>query len=120
METILRPGLPNSTHSAIELAKPDSFSRTESANELKRQLVGPPMMELRVNGAFDIALAVVSQRVNVLQHGDGWIQYETETPDSTNPLLVKALAEANVDVITLSEKERSLESVYLQAVGGVE
>ncbi|MBN1179608.1 MAG: ABC transporter ATP-binding protein [Anaerolineae bacterium] len=90
-----------------------------TSGELKRQLVGPPVMELRVNGAFETALSLVSQRVQVVEHGYGWIRYETETPESTNPHLVWALAQANVDVITLSERERSLESVYLQAVGGV-
>jgi ABC-2 type transport system ATP-binding protein len=88
-------------------------------SELKRTLVGPPTMELQVNGSFEKALEVVSNMTTVLQQGNGRIQYETDAPDVTNPRLLKALTGAGVDVITLSRKEQSLESVYLQAVGGV-
>jgi ABC-2 type transport system ATP-binding protein len=85
--------------------------------ELKRQLLGPPVMELRLNGSSAHAPQTVSRFARVLEQGEGWVRYETETPQSTNPRLLRALTEAGVEVVTLSQVEQSLEAVYLQAVG---
>jgi len=86
--------------------------------QLKRQLVGPPLMELRINGRADVALSLVRGLARVVDRGDGWIRYETETPETTNPRLLRALIEAGVDVVALNERERSLETVYLRVVEG--
>lgn len=86
-----------------------------SAN-LKRQIIGPPIMELRLNGGSAEAVPIVLRFADVLEHHPGRIQYQTGTPESTNPLILRALMEAGIDVVTLTEQERSLESVYLRAV----
>lgn len=86
-------------------------------SQLKRQLLGPPVMELKLAGPSEKALPVVSRFARPLSQEDGRIHYETKSPETINPQLVRALAEAGIDVVTLSKKERSLESVYLQVVG---
>jgi hypothetical protein len=45
------------------------------------------------------------------------LRFETEDPGESNPLFLRALGGAGIDVVTLSEVERSLEDVYLQVVG---
>jgi ABC-2 type transport system ATP-binding protein len=85
--------------------------------ELKRELIGAPVMELRLNGAVEASLPIVSRFGRIVEQGPARVRYETECPQTTNPRLLRALAEAGLEVVTLSELERSLESVYLRAVG---
>jgi ABC-2 type transport system ATP-binding protein len=85
-------------------------------SELKQRLVGPPVMELRLNGPSERALPLVSALARVLDHGRGWIQYQTQAPESVNPRILRSLTGAGLEVITLSERQRSLEQVYLRAV----
>lgn len=84
--------------------------------QLKQQLLGPPMMELRLTDHCAAALPIVSRWVNVVEQGPGWIRYWTHSPETVNPVLLKSLAEAGVGVVTLSEVPRSLEAVYLRVV----
>lgn len=86
--------------------------------ELKQQLLGPPLMEIRVvvtpqNGMREI----LDRYVTVAETGEGWARYRTADPATTNPALVRALADHGVGVVTLSEVPQRLESVYLRAVG---
>jgi ABC-2 type transport system ATP-binding protein len=85
--------------------------------ELKRQLIGPPMMELQLNTPVAEALPLIRSHTNVVDYGDGWIRYEAMTPETLNPRLLSALTNGGAEVITLSRQERSLERVYLRAVG---
>ena len=91
-----------------------------TAAELKSRLLGPPVMELRVRaGSVDLrdgVLSLVKQFVTVEGVGDGWVHYRTSDPAVVNPILLGALAEARVPVVTLSELPQSLESVYLQVI----
>jgi ABC-2 type transport system ATP-binding protein len=84
--------------------------------ELKRKLIGVPTMELRFNGGSESAAPIVARFAHVVEQGPAWVRYEAEQPEVVNPPMVKALTEAGVSVITLSEKNQSLESVYLKAV----
>ncbi len=87
-------------------------------SELKRELIGPPRMELRLNGHADRALPLVERFARVVEHEDGRILYETPTPEATNPQVVRALTDAGIGVVTLAPQEQSLESVYLSVVEG--
>jgi hypothetical protein len=53
-----------------------------------------------------------------IEMGETWLRYRVSHPDRVNPKVLHAMAQAGVQVITLSEVERSLEDVYLQVVGG--
>ena len=84
--------------------------------ELKRELLGPPVMELRLAEARDGALSLVSRFVEPLAFGPDWIRYETSQPETVNPLILRALTGAGIGVVTLGELPRSLEAVYLRVV----
>lgn len=88
-----------------------------TATELKKRLLGPPMMELRYlveprDGVRD----VLDRFVRVETVGEGWARFRAPDPAATNPQLIRALSERGIDVVTLSEVPQSLESVYLRAV----
>jgi len=75
------------------------------SSELKQQLLGP--------GEYRITL---KDDLDIFNRGPDWLQYRTDVPREVNPMILKNLAAANIDVLKLEEIARSLESVYLQAV----
>jgi len=87
-----------------------------TADELKRRLLGLPLMELRLTGSVDGLEPRLRKLVEVEQVGKDWVRYRTETPRQSNPRLLRWLAEQGRDVVTLSEARQSLEQVYLQVV----
>jgi len=85
---------------------------------LKKDLLGPPLMELR----FTIApernkLTFLHQLVHVTEHDSSWLRYSTAEPERINPFIIQKLSEANLPVLSLSELPQSLEKVYLRVVG---
>ncbi len=84
--------------------------------DLKRQLLGPPLMELRVASSVDGARPLVARWAPVVEEGPNWIRYQAESPETVNPMIVRSLTEAGIPVVTLGEAPRSLEAVYLRVV----
>jgi ABC-2 type transport system ATP-binding protein len=83
---------------------------------LKAQLLGPPLLELRLAHSLDGYLPQVSDLVQVESSGPEWFRYRTSTPETTNPAVLGRLAGLDARVLTLSEVPRSLEDVYLRIV----
>ena len=84
--------------------------------ELKRSLLGDPVMELRLAGPLDGALKHLPPDLKTLAMGKNWLRYQVGQPEIVNPKVLQAMTDAGVKVITLSEIGRSLEDVYLQVV----
>ncbi len=84
--------------------------------ELRRRMLGPPLMELQVGRVVDGTAELVSDLAQVEETGDGWLRYSTLDPEETNPRVLRALAAHEVPVVTLSRVERTLEEVYLRVV----
>jgi len=84
--------------------------------ELKRELLGNPLLELRLGQPLDGLLPAIEDLVTIEEKGDTWVRYRAQEPDDTNPLLVRRLSEEGARIITLSEVRRSLEEVYLRIV----
>jgi ABC-2 type transport system ATP-binding protein len=89
-----------------------------SPRELKRKLLGDPVMELRLGGELDGVVKYLPDDLNIISSGENWIHYRVSDPELVNPIVIQAMAQAGMPVVTLSEIERSLEDVYLQVVGG--
>jgi ABC-2 type transport system ATP-binding protein len=87
-----------------------------TAASLKSQLLGPPLMELRLTASLDGLLPALVQQVQIVERGDMWVRYRSERPEVENPRLLRWLSDRNVNVLTLSEVPRSLEDVYLRVV----
>jgi ABC-2 type transport system ATP-binding protein len=88
-----------------------------SPRELKRKLLGDPIMELRLGGELDGVVKYLPEDLNIISSGKDWIHYRAAEPEVVNPRVVHSMAQAGMPVVTLSEVERSLEDVYLQVVG---
>ena len=84
--------------------------------QLKQQLLGDPLMEIRLAEPLNGLVGHLQDKVNVIAHGDTWVRYTTPNPAQFNPLLLAELTRQETPVITLSEVPRSLEEVYLRIV----
>jgi ABC-2 type transport system ATP-binding protein len=88
-----------------------------SPAQLKAQLLGRPLMEVRFVEPMNGTLEALLKQLEVESHGEAWLRYWTNNPANDNPRLLHWLSEQSVDVVTLSEVPRSLEEVYLRVVG---
>jgi ABC-2 type transport system ATP-binding protein len=86
-----------------------------SAAQLKRDLLGEPLMEVRLAGPLDGLLGRLGA-LDIAAHGPDWFRYRTTHPQTDNPALLKQLDALGAPVVTLSEVERRLEDVYLKIV----
>ncbi len=87
-----------------------------TAQELKRELLGEPMMEVRLVGLLNGLSARIGTQLDIVETGANWFRYRTTRPEMDNPALLARLSELGRQVVTLSEVERSLEDVYLKIV----
>ncbi len=85
-------------------------------SELKRQLMGDPMMEIKLARPLNGLVGYLSEKVDVVAHGKDWVRYTVPDPNTFNPTLLTTLTQQDTPVITLSEVGRSLEEVYLRIV----
>jgi len=85
---------------------------------LKKQLLGDPVMDLRLAQPLNGQLPQIAGLVEIVEHGETWFRYTTPAPELTNPRVLQRLAEQNLPVVTLSEVGRSLEEVYLTIING--
>jgi len=84
--------------------------------ELKAQLLGPPLMEVRLIGSVDGLAPRLADIVQVEAQGEGWFCYRATNPVDVNPRLLRRLAALGQQVVTISEVPRTLEDVYLRVV----
>jgi len=100
----------------IAIIRRGKIIANDSPVELKRKMVGDPVMELRLACSLDGALDHLPEGIVIIASGDTWVRYSTSQPEVVNPKTLSSLANAGIPVVTLSRVERSLEEVYLQVV----
>ena len=84
--------------------------------ELAKQVVGEPIMELRVNGALNGLAEALGQLVTVESVGEQWLQYRTPHPMLTNPQVLRQALALGAEVVSLAHVTQTLEAIYLQVV----
>lgn len=90
-----------------------------TAEELKQNLLGAPHYRVELNQPLSELPQTVKAipQVKVLEMTARGFSFETAEPVSANPAVLKSLIESGLEVITLSQVSRSLESVYLKIAG---
>jgi ABC-2 type transport system ATP-binding protein len=86
--------------------------------ELRDQLLGEPVYELGYLMGSNPELPSLNGMIDIVDSGEGWMQYRCEDPDEANPTLIEKMIAEKLRVTYLKEVPRSLEKVYLQAVSG--
>ncbi|MBN8620967.1 MAG: ABC transporter ATP-binding protein, partial [Anaerolineae bacterium] len=69
-------------------------------DELARQFVGEPLMELRVANSLNGLAQDVADMVTVTDVGRDWMRFRVAEPTVTNPALLRRVAGLGIDVIT--------------------
>jgi ABC-2 type transport system ATP-binding protein len=87
-----------------------------SFDQLARQFVGDPLMELRIDGQLNGLASEIGDMVQIEGQGSDWLRYRVSEPRAINPALLRKVAGLGVNVVTLAPVSRSLEDIYLQVV----
>jgi len=83
---------------------------------LKQILLGPGEFEIRLAAPLNGSPAALPPGVTISAQGATWIRFRTSNPEEDNPLMLRALLNQEIPVVSLQEVPRSLELVYLEAV----
>lgn len=89
---------------------------TGSPAELKEKLLGPAEYEVKLANQVDGRKPRLPSGVSLASQGDGWLRYRVDQPGRNNPALVQSLVGAGMEIISIQEVHRSLESAYLEAM----
>jgi ABC-2 type transport system ATP-binding protein len=91
--------------------------------ELKTTLLGAPEFEahmacpLNGMGEPDVWKAILPAGVDLVEKGEDWLRFKVLHPQLSNGPLLRLLLDQNLEVVSFHEVPRSLEQIYLQAVG---
>ena len=87
-----------------------------SAEELKHQILGVPLVEVSVTDVLDGGLSALPSEVEIVDRGENWFRYASNNSPDLNHQVLKTLLGAGVKVTGLKEVPRSLEEVYLRVI----
>jgi ABC-2 type transport system ATP-binding protein len=85
-------------------------------DDLARQFIGDPLMELRTAAPMNGLARDIADIVKVEATGEDWLHYRAAQPAQINPAVLRRAASLGVDVVTLAPVSRTLEDIYLQIV----
>jgi ABC-2 type transport system ATP-binding protein len=83
---------------------------------VRQSLLGPPEYELRVANNINGWTPVLPEGVELRERGENWARFRVSRPAQSNPLLLRALLDEHLDVVSFQEVPRSLERAFLGAV----
>jgi ABC-2 type transport system ATP-binding protein len=89
-----------------------------SPEELKREILGAPIMHVQFAAPLDGVKPKFPEGVRLLETGENWLRFQAESPQVSNPEVLKILASTGFSVVTISGVKQSLEEVYLEVVNG--
>ncbi|MGD2251834.1 MAG: ABC transporter ATP-binding protein [Anaerolineales bacterium] len=100
----------------IAIIRQGSIIAHGSVQELRKALLGDPVMELRLARPLDGAAMLLPPDLDLVDATRDRIRYQTAQPEVINPQVLEAMAREKVPVISLAEVRRSLEEIYLRVV----
>jgi ABC-2 type transport system ATP-binding protein len=89
---------------------------TGSPAQLKEKLLGAPEFEARLANRMNGKKPLLPRGVKISSQGEDWIRFQVDTPSSENPVLIRNLLGAEMEILSFQEVHRSLESAYLEAM----
>ncbi len=84
--------------------------------ELRLEMLGNPVYELRLTGPAEDCRPVLDGMVEILQCEGDRIRFRTADAQAVNPEVLRRVVESGAGVVELREVTPSLEAVYLRAV----
>ena len=87
---------------------------------LKRDVLGLPEYEILFSKPWDVGSFAFPAGVDVVEKGECILSFRSVAPEETNPVILAGLLKNNAPLLTLQEKSRSLEQVYLKVMADVQ
>lgn len=84
--------------------------------EMKRELLGKPIFQVHARGDWRGKIHNLPKGVFLVSNDEPGPQFYIEDPYTINPGLIKHLIRSGVDIISIQEKPRTLEEIYLAAM----
>jgi ABC-2 type transport system ATP-binding protein len=88
-----------------------------SPTALKLGLLGPAEYELQLGSLLNGHVVDLPEPAHLTAQGPDWLRFRSGDPQVTNPQVLRCLLDQGLPVVSLQEVPRSLEQVYLQAIG---
>ncbi len=88
-------------------------------DELRRRLLGPAEYQVKFSGGWRPDEFRWPDGVRLLHAREGEIRFQVESPEVSNPLILRQLIERNLQVVSMQETPRTLEMLYLKAMAQV-
>lgn len=85
-------------------------------SELKQQILGTPVYEVRLAAPWSADGMVWPAGVTLLEQNTLKLRFRVENPDRSNPELLRELLARQAPVVSMQESPRTLEQVYLRAM----
>ncbi len=85
--------------------------------DLKRRYFGTAEYEIRFSTQLNDHEINLPDRAVLVATGENWLHYQTNDAATTNPLVLQYLLARGLPVISLQEITKSIEHVYLHAIG---
>lgn len=88
-------------------------------DELRRRLLGPAEYQVKFSGGWRPDEFRWPDGARLLHAREGEIRFQVESPEASNPLILRQLIERNLQVVSMQETPRTLEMLYLKAMAQV-
>ena len=83
---------------------------------MKRELLGSPVYEATLAGGVNGYNPDLPDGVTLKEQGDHSLQFLVDDPETANPILMRGMVNAGLQIVSFREKPRSLEQAYLTAM----
>jgi ABC-2 type transport system ATP-binding protein len=80
---------------------------------LKFQLLGPKEYEARLANKTDGKIPALPVGVVITSRGENWLRFRVQDAEHTNPHLIQAMLDCQLEVVSFNEVPQSLEEAYL-------
>jgi ABC-2 type transport system ATP-binding protein len=87
-----------------------------TVREMKRDLLGPPEYELRMDREWQALGMPLPQGMTYLGQGTDGPRFRVLDPEQANPLFLRELMKRKAGIVSMQELPRTLEQVYLAAM----
>lgn len=101
----------------IMIIRDGRIIETGSPAELRKKLLGPPLYEIQFSNEINSFDNHFSHLVDIIKVEPYSLIYSCENPEDINPVLLTELINRGYKITFIKEVQRSLENIYLQAVG---
>ena len=101
----------------IMIIKDGKILESGSPAELRQKLLGPSLYEIQFSNRFDSLNDRIAGLVDIKNVTSNSLIFSCDNPQEIHPLLIELLLDDGLKVVFVNEVSRSLEKIYLQAIG---